>query len=164
MEKEWHKPNDGTQDLDFIEIEGNQPKIQQQAARAQTPEAKGRQDARKVEDRFQGLSEQINELSRLMSLKTERMSIKIKLIEERHQTFVEDFQQRMTAVNVKMSDKPRMDMKIEELIERQNQAVRTFENRMTQLKRVVENQEAELYKVMNELQEARKEIARLKRT
>jgi hypothetical protein len=42
--------------------------------------------------------------------------------------------------------------------------VRTFENRLGQLKRIVENQEVELYKLVAELQEARKELARLKRS
>lgn len=151
MEKDWVRPKRQLDGLDFEESEQPQP-------------ATPRTDARKADQKVNALGEQINELSRILALKTERMSIKIKLLEERQQAFVEEFQQKMTSMNVKLSDRPRVDIMVQEIIERHNQVVRTFENRLGQLKRVVENQEVELLKAMNELSEARKELARLKRT
>jgi chromosome segregation ATPase len=151
MEKEWLRPKRQMDDLDFDESEP-------------TPAPRAKSDTRKTEDRVNAMGEQINELSRLLALKAERMSIKIKLIEERQQSYIEEFQKKLTTLNVKLSDKPRVDIMVQEIVEKHNQVIRTFENRLGQLKRVVENQEAELYKVMNELQEARRELARLKRT
>ncbi|MEQ1878098.1 MAG: hypothetical protein ABL958_15755 [Bdellovibrionia bacterium] len=158
MEKEWLRPRKATEDLEFIDTDPGD-ELADAPERRQLPV----KNPKKLEERVQGLSDQMNELSRLLALKTEKMSIKIRLLEERQQGFIEDFQKKLTSFNVRMSDKPRVDIMVQEIIEKHNQIVRTFENRLGQLKRVVENQEAELYKIMNELQEARRELSRLKR-
>jgi hypothetical protein len=152
MEKEFERRRHQLEGMDFIEAERPRSAKVEQAI-----------DDRKQNARFEKISEQINELSKLMNLKTERTAIKVKLLEERHQAFMEEVQQRLTNIAVKASDKPRIDFKIEEMLEKHNQVIRTFENRLNQLKRIVENQEVELYKATAELQEARKEIAKLKR-
>ncbi|HEX4925599.1 MAG TPA: hypothetical protein VFV50_16005 [Bdellovibrionales bacterium] len=139
--------------------------VESAPAPSRAPEARAKPylDARKIEERFQMVADQLNEISRIMALRTERLAVKIKLLEERQANFIEDFQKRLTSLTTKALSGARVDVKVAELIEKHNQVVRTFENRLSQLKRVVENQEIELYKAANELQEARKELAKLKR-
>jgi hypothetical protein len=118
---------------------------------------------KKLEERIERLSEQVNELSRLSNVRLEKLTIKLRMMDEKFEAFSSDLQKKIGVINMRSSERPRMDLKIEELIEKHNQVVRTFESRLNQLKKVVEGQEIELYKAANELQEARKELARLKR-
>ena len=54
-------------------------------------------------------------------------------------------------------------MKIQELVDRHNSIIRNFENRLLSMQRLVSEQEMTLHNAQAALDEARNEIARLKR-
>ncbi len=128
-----------------------------------TPSVEGFSQNRKIDERLDILSARIEELTKLLNMKTERLGVKQRMIEERHEEMTQDFQKRLMAVLSRSVDMPRMELKIQELLEHQNQMVRNFENRLNHLKRVTENQELQLFKATAELDEARREIMKLKR-
>lgn len=118
---------------------------------------------RKLEERLEIFSSRLEELTKLINLKTERLSVRQRMNEERQDEMAIDFQKRLTTLVTKSAEMPKMELKIQELIERQNQVIRNFENRMNHFRKVIENQEIQMYRALTELEEARREIARLKR-
>lgn len=118
---------------------------------------------RKIEERLDVIGGRIEELTKLINLKTERLAVKQRMIEERQEEMFQDFQRRLMAVLSKSSDMPKVELKIQELLERQNQMIRTFENRMNHFRKVSEDQQIQLFKAANELEEYRRELSRLKR-
>jgi hypothetical protein len=128
-----------------------------------SPGPEGLSNYRKVEERLDILGSRIEELMKLITLKTERLSVKQRMIDERQDEMAQDFQKRLMAILTKSADLPKIELKIQELLERQNQVVRNFDNRMNHFRKVVETQEVQLFKALAELDESRREIARLKR-
>ena len=118
---------------------------------------------RKFEERLEIFSSRLEELTKLINLKTERLGVRQRMTEERQDEISQDFQKRLTAVITKSAEMPKMQLKIEELLDRQNQVIRNFENRMNHFRKVIENQEVQMFRALTELEEARREIARLKR-
>jgi len=118
---------------------------------------------RKIEERMDVLSSHLEELTKLINLKTEKVAIKQKTLEERQEEMIQDFQKRLIAVITKSAELPKLEVRIQELIERQNHAMRNFESRMNHFRKITENHESQLFRVLTEVEELRREIARLKR-
>ena len=118
---------------------------------------------RKFEERLEIISSRLEELTKLINLKTERLSVRQRMFEERQDEVASDFQKRLTSMVARYSEMPKIELKIQELLERQNQVIRTFESRMNHFRKVIDNQESQLFRALTELEEARREIARLKR-
>jgi hypothetical protein len=95
-----------------------------------TPESHSQN--RKFEEKLEILSTRLEELGKLINMKTERLTLKQRAAEERQD-------------------------------ERANQLTRNFETRVNHLRKLVENQENQIYRALTELEELRREIARLKR-
>ncbi|MGE3972953.1 MAG: hypothetical protein AB7F59_00350 [Bdellovibrionales bacterium] len=118
---------------------------------------------RRAEERMDILTQKLEELAKLMTMKTERLMVKVRLMEERQNEFIMDTQKKLTGMVTRSAELPRVEMRMHEVIEKHNQVVRAFENKINQIKRLVDQQEVQLFKAMGELEESRKEIARLKR-
>jgi len=93
---------------------------------------------KKLEERISILASNLEELTKLINMKTERLAVKMRMVEERQEEFIQDVQKRLLALNVRGAETAKLDLKIQELLERQNQMVRNFENRINQMKRALE--------------------------
>jgi len=118
---------------------------------------------KKIEEKFEALANRIEELTKLINMKTERIAVKQKMMEERQEDTAQDTQKKFISLMARHGDLPKVEFKIQEMIERHNQVVRMFENRLTQMKRVIDEQNMQLLKTAAEFDEARREISRLKR-
>lgn len=118
---------------------------------------------KRLEDRLDVLNQKFEDLAKLMTMKTERLMVKVRMMEERQGEFIMDTQKKLTTMVTRSAEGPKMEMRVQELLEKHNQVVRAFENKINQIKRLVDQQEVTLFKAMGELEESRREIARLKR-
>jgi hypothetical protein len=115
------------------------------------------------EERIDVLNQKFEDLAKLMTMKTERLMVKVRMMEERQNEFIMDTQKKLTGMVTRSAELPKLEMRMQEVLERHNQVIRTFENKINHIKRVVDQQEVTLFKAMAELEESRREIARLKR-
>jgi len=118
---------------------------------------------KRLEARVDVLGQKFEDLAKLMTMKTERLMVKVRLMEERQTEFIMDTQKKITGMVTRSADVPKMEMRVQELLEKHNQVIRTFENKISQIKRLVDQQEISLFKALAELEDSRREIARLKR-
>lgn len=105
------------------------------------------------------LSEFVNETK----LKTNRMNQKILNFESRIDNIAYEMRASLVKMSSRFSERIVADHKIEALIERQNTVVNSFEKRMNQLVKIVEESQTQLIRTQAALDEARREISKLKR-
>lgn len=115
------------------------------------------------EERLDVLNQKFEDLAKLMTMKTERLMVKVRMMEERQNEFIMDTQKKLTGMVTRSAELPKLEMRMQEVLEKHNQVIRTFENKINHIKRIVDQQEISLFKAIAELEESRREIARLKR-
>ena len=76
---------------------------------------------------------------------------------------VENLERRIQSGSTRISDYARMEMRIQEMLEKHNQVVRGFEMKMQQMKRSLDEQNLKTLGFAEALDEARRELARIKR-
>ncbi len=84
-------------------------------------------------------------------------------------TMLEDLSIRMDGLEASLQERDseqneqkQINLKIEELLARHNQIVRNFENKMTHLTRILSEQEIQILNSKSALEEAHRELARLR--
>ncbi len=105
------------------------------------------------------ISEFINETK----LRMNRMNQKISMFEARADNLVHEVKTSLTKMSARFSERTIADHKVETLIERQNLIINNFEKRMNQMVKVIEDSQTHLLKTQAALDDARREIAKLKR-
>lgn len=122
-----------------------------------------RDPVKKLEEKLDSLSVRIEELSKLIHMKTEKISLKLRMLEERMDSIHEDFQKKHLALNNRTAELPRLDIKIQELFELHNQSIRMLENRLQQLKKVSDTHEASMVKLSSDLEETKRDLFKIRR-
>jgi chromosome segregation ATPase len=116
-----------------------------------------------LEKRVESNQAQMQELARSTAMRLERFGSVITRMEETIAQSHQESTARFAQVAAKVNERKVTDSKVQELLDRHNHIVRNFENRMLALQRVVSEQEMALHNSQAALEEARNEIARLKR-
>jgi chromosome segregation ATPase len=96
-------------------------------------------------------------------LKLSRLAQKMTHIEDRVDHFTNEIREAFSKLSGKISERVLNDTKIESMMERHNHTVNAFEKKLMQMTRLVEESQNQLITTQTALEEARKEIARLKR-
>lgn len=116
-----------------------------------------------VEKRVDATQNQIQELARGTTTRMERFGTSISRMEEMLAQNHQENTAKFAHIVAKVNERKVTDSKVQELLDRHNHIVRSFENRLLSLQRLVSEQEMALHNSQAALEEARNEIARLKR-
>lgn len=116
-----------------------------------------------MEKRTDSIVHKIDELGRNVHNRLERFSAAILRFEENQSQQNQDATAKFAHIIGKVNDRKITETKVQELVDRHNMMIRNFENRLTSLQRLVSEQEMALHNSQAALEEARSEIARLKR-
>lgn len=96
-------------------------------------------------------------------IKMNRMTQKMANLEDRVDAITQEMRATHTRLSTRFNERALAESKVEALIERQNSIINSFEKRMTQMARVIEDSQLQLLKTQSALEDARREIAKLKK-
>lgn len=130
------------------------PQLFQQptSSNAQTPANK--LVPQRIENDLKELAAQVHQLrmqNQLLERKVEQMTMQY-----------QDLSTKYAIVASKTNERKVADSKIQDLIDRHNTLIMNFENRMTHMSRIMSEQEMKLYNATATVEDARREIARLR--
>ena len=116
-----------------------------------------------IEQKIGALGSQLQELARATNARLERFTAALKRLEEAQAHLHQDLGAKNAVLAGKVNERKVNDDKILDLIERHNVIVRNFENRLVSLQRTLSEQELQLHASNAALDEARVELARVRR-
>jgi len=125
--------------------------------------AETKQSVQSVTDALQRIVLQMNEYMKTNQAKMERMTTALLKLEANDESIATETSERMNQLNARVSERKSMDAKVQELVDRQNNILRTFEVRLNHLQMLLNEKDAQLVSSQAALNEAKMEIARLKR-
>lgn len=96
-------------------------------------------------------------------LKMNRMTQKMGNFEDRLDGLTQEVRAANSKISSRLNERGLAEHKIEALIERQNSVINSFEKRMNQMTRNLEESQLQLIRTQSALEDARREIAKLKR-
>lgn len=122
-----------------------------------------KEDLRAVQDRvFETMSQYAEQMKTLL-LRTDRLTQRLGQLEAKIESQTQEFRQKVTSLSTRVTERGLMETEIQSLIEKHNSVVRSFENRISQLQRLAESQQLQLMNSASTLDEARREMSRLRR-
>jgi hypothetical protein len=119
--------------------------------------------AREYEARIVELESKLNDQIKATTQRTERVSQRLVQLETMIGQKVEELNLKVAHILGKVHERRLTETKIEEMVDRHNNLVRSFETRMAQLTRALSEREIQLMNLSAVNEEARRELARLKR-
>ena len=122
-----------------------------------------RAELKKIEERFEVVNDRVTEMIKTSTLKGEKVSQRVAQAEGRIETLAQEIRSKYAQLSGRVTERNLMETEVQSMLDRHNQVVRNFENRMTQMQRLIENQQMLLMNSQAALEEARRELARLKR-
>jgi archaellum component FlaC len=76
---------------------------------------------------------------------------------------IHEINEKFAQINSRVTERRLQESKIQEMMDRHNQVLQTYDVRMGQIQKIVHEQELQLMGAKASLEEARREIARLKK-
>ena len=116
-----------------------------------------------LEKHSEKVTQTLHEFIRQTQVRFERFSQALLRLEENQTKGQKDVHEKVGTLVSRLNERRVTDNKLADLMERHNQMVRNFENRLMALQRVVSEQELQLHNAHAALDEARQELARLRR-
>jgi chromosome segregation ATPase len=114
-------------------------------------------------DQMAGMAQQVNEFIQISQGRLDRTQGAVKALESQAQMSQAESAQKFTNLHQRLNERKSMDAKMQELIDRHNQVLRSYEVRMSQLQHLVSEKEHQMAQAQALLNEAKMELARLKR-
>ncbi len=115
------------------------------------------------ERRLDQLTARQNELSRDSQSRLDRLDNQMIRLEDGISRLTNDTSQRVAALAARINERKVNDTKVQDLMDRHNLMVRNFENRLSAMQKLAADQEQALLSAFAALEDARAELARLKR-
>lgn len=125
--------------------------------------SQSRQMLAQFDRRLEQMQARFNELSRDTQGRLDRYGHQLLRLEDGISRLTEDTSQRFAQVVAKVNERKVQDSKVQEMLDRHNILVRNFENRLSALQKLTSDQEQALLSAHAALEDARAELARLKR-
>ncbi len=113
--------------------------------------------------RLDQMAAQVNELNRDSQSKLDRYGQQMLRLEDGIQRLTTDTSNRLASLAGRVNERKVSDSKLQDLIDRHNLLVRNFENRLSSLQKLAGDQEQALLSAFAALEDARADLARLKR-
>lgn len=122
-----------------------------------------RQQIGQMAEELRKLSAQTGEFMKTSHLRIEKLVQQLHKLEQGHNGLVQETGQRMTQIGQRFAERKSMDAKIQEMVDRHTNVIKSFEVRMHHLQRLLTEKEGQLVGAQAAINEAKMEIARLKR-
>lgn len=116
-----------------------------------------------ISGRIEKLRYEVQEWAKSLNLRLEKTAQKTQFLEERSVVTVRENHEKLATLYSKIKESQNSDFKFASLIERHNQIVQSFELRLTQSQRLIENQAVQLAKQQDLIDDARRQLEKLKR-
>jgi hypothetical protein len=123
-----------------------------------------RAEIKKMDDRFNQLNDHVQEAVKTMALKVDKVTLKSTQLDQRLESFVQDTRSKHAALAGKVTERSLIEGEVHSLLERHNLIVRSFETRLNQMQKVIENQQMQLMNSQAFIEEARRELAKFKKS
>lgn len=108
-------------------------------------------------------STEVTEFLNESKLKMNRFTHKMANFEDRLDSLTQEVRAANSKLTSRFNERGLAEHKIEALIERQNSVINTFEKRMAQMAKNLEDSQLQLIRTQSALEDARREIGKLKR-
>lgn len=105
----------------------------------------------------------VNELMKTSNLKFEKQQHLLSRLEQSHNGLATEAGQKITQLAHRVNERKSLDLKVQEMVDRHNNVIKSFEVRMNHLQKLLAEKEAQMITAQAALNEAKMEIARLKR-
>ncbi|MNJ99822.1 hypothetical protein D3C87_176030 [compost metagenome] len=105
----------------------------------------------------------VNELIKNTNVKFERQQQLMARLEQSHNGLALEAGQKISQISNKVGERKNIDLKIQEMVDRHNNVIKSFEVRMNHLQKLLAEKEAQMVSCQTALNDAKMEIARLKR-
>jgi DNA polymerase II small subunit/DNA polymerase delta subunit B len=122
-----------------------------------------RAEIKKIEERFDVVNDRVTETIKTATLKSEKITQRVAQVEGRVEALAQEIRSKYAQLSGRVTERNLMETEVQSMLDRHNTVVRNFENRMTQMQRLIENQQMLLMNSQAALEEARRELTRLKR-
>lgn len=96
-------------------------------------------------------------------LKMNRIAQKMANFDDRLEGITQEMRSTHSKLSSRFTERGLAEHKIEALIERQNSVINSFEKKMAQMAKVIEDSNLQLLRTQSALEDARREIAKLKK-
>ncbi len=116
-----------------------------------------------VIDHVTKLTTNFNEHVKRSSLKFEQVQTVLQQLQQNDQILQADTSQRLSQIHMRVGDRKMFEEKVQELIDRHQQVLKSFEMRISGLQNILAEKEHQFMQAQAALNEAKMEIARLKR-
>lgn len=105
----------------------------------------------------------INELIKSSNVRFEKQNQQLTRLEQSHNGLAMEAGQKITQLTSRVNERKSLDLKVQEMVDRHNNVIKSFEVRMNHLQKLLSEKEAQMHNAQTALNEAKMEIARLKR-
>lgn len=105
----------------------------------------------------------VNELIKTSNNKFERQQAQLGRLEQSHNGLATEAGQKITMLSQRVNERRTLDAKVQEMVDRHNNVIKSFEVRMNHMQKLLAEKEAQAIASQTALNEAKMEIARLKR-
>ena len=109
------------------------------------------------------MASQVNEFIKSSQGKFDRIQQLIQKFESSQTQMINENNQKFSLLHHRIGERKSVDQKIQEMIDRHHSVLRSYEVRMNQLQKLLADKEAHIIDAQSALNEAKMEIARLKR-
>ncbi len=116
-----------------------------------------------INEQLSKISQAMNEANKNGSARMERFQQGLSRLEASHNGLAIEAGQKIQQINHKLVERKTLDMKIQEMVDRHNNVIKSFEVRLNHMQRLLAEKEAQTSAAYASLNEAKMEIARLKR-
>lgn len=118
---------------------------------------------KKLTDSFHQVVQQVGDSLLQIHQRQELIQRNFEAIEKQQSLINRDFQNQLQSLSSRVSDKKASEMKVQELIDRHNGLIKSYEVRLNQVQKLMVEKENQSIQLQSSLNEARMEIARVKR-
>lgn len=149
---DFPRGNDNVEGINLALIRGVERQVQELRNQIKTLEARSAE-----------AQTQVGEYTKLNTLRLDRAAQAMARIEQHLFKSVQDLNEKYAGVAGRLNERKVSETKIEELIDRHNQLVQNFDTRLKQMQKQQADREMQFLKAVAALEEARAEIARMKK-
>jgi chromosome segregation ATPase len=116
-----------------------------------------------MNDQLKQLTQTMTEANKNNSGKSDRFQQNLSRLETSHNGLAVETGQKLQQINTKLAERKALDMKIQEMVDRHNNVIKSFEVRLNHMQKLLAEKELMAASAQTALNEAKMEIARLKR-
>lgn len=116
-----------------------------------------------LQDQLGKIVTTVNELIKSSNLRFEKQSHLLSRLEQTHNGLVTEAGQKFSHLSQRVNERRSLDAKVQEMVDRHNNVIKSFEVRMNHLQKLLAEKEGQMAACQTALNDAKMEIARLKR-